>query len=76
MEQALVVSEFAFSCGNSKYHVIERDGCFIVRRQDWLAGTFIGYARDIAGALALIRRNAGSGTIREVRASESRVRAD
>jgi hypothetical protein len=62
-------SERAFSCGNSKYYVIECSGCFIVRRQDWLTRTFIGYAHDIAEALTLIRQNAGSSTIRTIAAS-------
>jgi hypothetical protein len=62
-------SERAFSCGNSKYYVVERGGCFIVRRQDWLTRTFIGYAHDIAEALTLIRQNAGSVTIRTIAAS-------
>ena len=53
-----------FRCGNSKYYVTERNGCFVVRRQDWIETTFVGYAGDIAQAMALIRRDARSGRIR------------
>jgi hypothetical protein len=51
-------------CGNSKYYVIERNGFLIVRRQDWLERTFIGFARDIEEVVALIRRDSRSGEIR------------
>ncbi len=59
-----MASELAFSCGNSKYYVVERYGRFIVQRQDWLGRTFISYARDLAEAIALIEADAGSGRIR------------
>jgi hypothetical protein len=52
-----------FRCGNSKYYVIKRDGCFIVRKQDWIETTFIGYARDLAEAMAFIRRDSRSSRI-------------
>jgi hypothetical protein len=56
--------ERAFSCGNSLYYVVERYGCFVVQRQDWLGRTFISYARDLAAAIALIEADAGSSRIR------------
>ena len=57
-------SEQAFTCGNSKYYVTRRDGFFIVRRQDWMARTFIGYGHDLAEAMMLIRYDARSSRIR------------
>jgi hypothetical protein len=57
-------SEQTFACGNSKYYVTRRDGFFVVRRQDWIARTFIGFGRDLADALVLIRRDARSSGIR------------
>jgi hypothetical protein len=56
--------EQTFICGNSKYYVTKRDGFFIVRRQGWIARTFIGYSHDLAEALALIRHDAQSSGIR------------
>jgi len=50
-----------FSCGNRKYYVTEHNGCFVVQRQDWIERTFIGFARDITGAIALVRHDAKSG---------------
>jgi len=57
-------SEQTFTCGNSKYYVTKRDGFFIVRRQGWIARTFIGYGRDLAEAMTLITHDARSGRIR------------
>jgi len=51
-------------CGNNKYYVIGQDSHFIVRRQDWIEETFIGYAHDMAEAIALIRNDARSVQIR------------
>jgi hypothetical protein len=56
--------ERTFRCGNSKYYVIEQGSVFIVQRQDWIERTFIGYTRNIAEAMALIRRDSRSGEIR------------
>jgi hypothetical protein len=56
--------ERAYACGNRKYYVHEAYGRFIVRRQDWLARTFVGYARDVPEALALIKRDAQSTRLR------------
>jgi len=56
--------EHIFRCGNSKYYVIEQNSFFIVRRQDWIEWTFIGYTRDIAEAVALIKSDAKSSKIR------------
>jgi hypothetical protein len=53
-----------FRCGNSKYYVIGQNGCFIVRRQDWIERTFIGYASDIAEAMTLISKDSRSSLIR------------
>ena len=55
-----------FRCGNKSYHVIGSSGYFIIRRLDWIERIFIGYARDVAEAMALIRRDARSGQIRAV----------
>lgn len=52
-----------FSCGDRRYYVTGQNGCFVVRRQDWIERTFIGYARDIAEAMALIRHDAKSGKV-------------
>jgi hypothetical protein len=54
----------AFSCGNSKYYVVERGGFYVVQRQDWLSRTFIAYAHDPAEAMTLIQRDARSSRIR------------
>jgi hypothetical protein len=53
-----------FRSGNNKYYVVGQNGCFVVRRQDWIETTLVGYARDIAEAMALIRRDSRSGDIR------------
>jgi hypothetical protein len=53
-----------FRCGNSKYYVSEQNGYFVVRRQDWIERTFIGYAQGIAEAMSIIKRDAGSNQIR------------
>jgi hypothetical protein len=53
-----------FRCGNYKYYVIGQRACFVVRRQGWMGETFIGYARDIADAMTLIRHDARSVEIR------------
>jgi hypothetical protein len=53
-----------FNCGDSKYYVSEQNSFLVVQRQDWIERTFVGYARDIAEAISLIRRDAGSGQIR------------
>jgi hypothetical protein len=55
--------ERTYTCGNSKYYAIECHGYFIVKRQDWFHKTFIGYARDLAQAIALIESDAGSSKI-------------
>lgn len=57
-------SEQTFTCGNSKYYVTKRDGFVIVRRQDWIARTFVGYGRDLAEAMTLIRLDARSSRVR------------
>ena len=57
-------SKQIFRCGNYKYYVIGQNACFVVRRQDWMEETFIGYARDIAEAMVLIRHDARSVEIR------------
>ena len=51
-------------CGNKKYYVAVSDGFYIVRRQDWLSKTFIGYASDLGSAMDLIKRDAKSTLIR------------
>jgi hypothetical protein len=56
--------ERAFSCGNNKYYVTEHNGYLVVQRQDWLKRAFLGYARDIAAALALITHDARSSEIK------------
>jgi hypothetical protein len=53
-----------FRCGDRKYYVSEQSGYFIVRRQDWIERTFVGYAQDIAEAIALIEQDARSNEIR------------
>lgn len=63
-QDAAIVCKQTFRCGNNKYYAIEQNGCFIVRRQDWIEQTFIGYARDIAEAMTLVRRDARSVEIR------------
>ena len=59
-----MAAERALSCGNSKYHMVEAYGYFVVQRQDWFGRTFIGYARDMGEAMALIRSDARSSNIR------------
>lgn len=61
-----MASEYAFSCGNSKYYVVPEYGRLVVQRQDWLGRTFIGYAADIAQALALIKSDARSSRLIEL----------
>lgn len=58
-----MASEHAVSCGNNRYYIITYFGCFIVQRQDWFERTFVGFARDIAAAMALIHKDAKSGRI-------------
>jgi hypothetical protein len=58
------VAERGFSCGNSKYYVVESHGDFIVQRQDWLGRTFITYARSLAEAIARIEADAHCWRIR------------
>jgi hypothetical protein len=53
-----------FNCRDSKYYVSKQNSFLVVQRQDWIERIFIGYARDIAEAMSLIRRDAGSGQIR------------
>jgi hypothetical protein len=53
-----------FCCGNNKYYVIEQNGCFVVRRQDWIEQTFIGYARSFGGVMAIIQRDSRSSYIK------------
>lgn len=62
--QAAMERKQTFRCGNNKYYAFEQNCCFIVRRQDWIEQTFVGYARDIAEAMALIRHDARSSQIR------------
>ena len=52
------MAERAFSCGNSKYYVVESHGYFIVQRQDWLGRTFLTYAHSLAEAIARIEADA------------------
>jgi hypothetical protein len=59
-----MASERAFSCGNSKYYVVECHGTFIVQRQGWLDRTFIAYADSLAEAIARIEADAHSWQIR------------
>ena len=56
--------ERAFSCGNSKYYVVDFHGLCIVQREDWLGRTFLTYARNIAEAIAFIEADARSWQIR------------
>lgn len=66
MEYQEVPKEYqqTFRCGSHKYYVTGRDGYLKVRRQDWLEKVFIGYVRDIAEAMILIRKDSGSAEIR------------
>jgi len=57
------VSECSFSCGTAKYYTVECSGLLIVQRQDWLGRSFIGFARDLGEAMALIRRDARAGRV-------------
>jgi hypothetical protein len=43
-----------FTCGSSKYYVVEQHGYLIVQRQDWFDRTFIGFARNLAEAIVRI----------------------
>jgi hypothetical protein len=52
--------ERTYTCGNGKYYVVECHGCFVVKRQDWFKKTFVGYARSLAEAIALIELDARS----------------
>lgn len=54
----------SFKCGNNTYYVTKQDGRFIVSRQGWIEKALVGYARDMAQAMAFIRRDARSGEIR------------
>jgi hypothetical protein len=62
--EAPVAAERAFTCGSSKYYAVEQHGYLIVQRQDWLGRTFIGYARDLADAIARIESDAKCWQIR------------
>jgi hypothetical protein len=56
--------ERTYTCGNSKYYVVECHGYFVVKRQDWFHRTFIGYAHDLAEAVTLIELDARSSWIK------------
>lgn len=56
--------ERTFSCGNSKYYVVECCGTYIVQRQGWLGRTFVTYARSLAEAIARIETDARCWQIR------------
>jgi hypothetical protein len=56
--------ERAFRSGNKKYYVVISEGFYVVRRQDWLSKTFIGYANNLAEAMELIKQDAKSSAIR------------
>ena len=58
-----MASEWTYTCGNHMYFVVERYGHFIVQRQDWLGRTFVGYARNLVDATALIRSDARSSRL-------------
>ena len=55
--------ECAFSYGNNKYYVTMQYRWFLVKRQGWLGRIFVGYARNMAEAMTLIREDARSGRI-------------
>lgn len=59
-----MASERAFTCGNSKYYVVEYYSTFIVQRQDWFGRAFVTYARDLAEAIARIEADAHCWQIR------------
>ena len=59
-----MASERTFSCGNNKYYVVESYGQFIVQRQDWFGRAFVGYASDLAEAIARIEADAQCWQVR------------
>ena len=59
-----MASERAFTCGNSKYYVVEQHGHLMVERQDWLGRTFIAFARDLKDAIGRIEADAQCWQIR------------
>ena len=62
--EALVAAERAFTCGTGKYYVTECCGTFIVQKQGWFGRSFVGYARDVAEAIARIESDAHCWTVR------------
>ena len=58
-----MASEWTYACGNHMYFVVERYGHLIVQRQDWLGRSFVGYARNLVDATALIRSDAKSSRL-------------
>lgn len=63
-KEASVAAERAFTCGSSKYYVVEQHGYLIVQRQDWLGRSFIDYAHSLAEAIARIEADAHCWQIR------------
>jgi len=59
-----VASERTFICGNGKYYVVEQHGHLIVQRQGWFGRRFVGYAADLAQAIARIETDARCWQIR------------
>jgi hypothetical protein len=59
-----MASEWAYTCGNNMYFVVEHYGHLVVQRQDWLGRTFVGYARNLADATALNHRGVALGAHR------------
>lgn len=53
-----MATERVFSCGNSTYYVVQWYSYFMVYRQGWLGRIFVGYARNLADAVARIERDA------------------
>jgi hypothetical protein len=64
LKEASVAAERAFTCGSSKYYVVEQHGYLIVQRQDWLGRTFVDYAHSLAEAIARIEADAHCWQIR------------
>jgi len=62
--EAPVAAERAFTCGTGKYYVTECCGTFIVQKQGWFGRSFVGYARDVAEAIARIESDAQCWTVR------------
>jgi hypothetical protein len=59
-----MTAERVFRCGISKYYAVVCHGYLIVQRQGWFERTFIGYARNLGEAVALIKSDARSSRIR------------